>query len=144
VTESIAGEARALQGAAEQVAVLAYGDKSVMPIEVQDTAPTWLRWPQREQKFVSYATRPASSAAALLPAAQAFNSEYTYVSNSLDVTQRNGLGAVRCKQAADRQDCQAVARWLALRDGGPPLVSRWTLYVRQDIAQRASGQTWQK
>ena len=86
----------------------------------------------------------ANSAAALLPATLAFNSEFTYVSNSLDVTQRNGLGGVRCKQAADRQDCQAVARWLVLRDGGPPFVSSWTLYVRQDIAQRASGQTWPK
>ncbi|MBP7602163.1 MAG: hypothetical protein KA750_12495 [Thermoflexales bacterium] len=144
VTESIAVEARAMQGAIEQVALLAYGDKTVMPIDVHDTAPSWLRWLLRDQKFASYAPRPANAAAALLPATLAFNSEFTYVSNSLEVTQRNGLGGVRCKQAADRQDCQAVARWLVLRDGGPPFVSSWTLYVRQDIAQRASGQTWPK
>ncbi|MBK8836082.1 MAG: hypothetical protein IPO29_14985 [Anaerolineae bacterium] len=144
VTESIAIEAKALQGAIEQVAVLAYGDKTVMPIDVHDSAPSWLRWLLRDQKFVSFAARPASVAAAMLPETLAFNSEYSYLSNSLDVTQRNGLGSVRCKQVADRQDCQAVARWLVLRDAGPPFVSRWTLYVRQDIAQRASGQTWQK
>ncbi len=144
VTESIAVEAKALQGAVEQVAEMAYGDKGVMPIDVHETAPSWLRWLLRDQKNVAYVARPAGAAAAMLPATVAFNSEYTYVSNSLDVTQRNGLGSVRCKQVADRQDCQAVARWLVLRDAGPPFVSRWTLYVRQDIAQRASGQTWQR
>ena len=124
--------------------MLAYGDKTVMPIEVHDSAPAWLRWLLRDQKFVAYATRPASAAAALVPSTLAFSSEYNYVSNSLDVIQRNGLGTVRCRQVADRQDCQPVARWLLLRDGGAASVTRWTLYVRQDIALRASGQTWQK
>lgn len=141
VTEAVTAEATALKKAIEQTSTWGYGDPTVLPIEAPDNAPAWLRWLLRDQRFVSYVPRPANGAAALLPATVSFSSEYGYVANTLDVLQRSSLAAVRCREAGDRQDCQLVARWLTLREAGAPATTRWTLYVRQDIAARASGQT---
>lgn len=120
------------------ISTRATGEPGAMRVTVADDAPASLRWALRDQNV---GREDDLNPSAELTPAQGKPRSGSFVGIAFDVTSRAALNNVGCPQQGQGGiNCQPLARWLAFREADTPQVDRWLLWVRDDVAARASGQ----
>lgn len=121
------------------VSMRALSDKNALRLQVADTAPPAVRWALRDQRNLRYLPKPNDPEAMLFPESVRLESSVAYVGNAFDFGRTGAIEAARCNRIGERFDCQPLARWFMFRDLPTTNTQRWVFWIRQDIANKASG-----
>ncbi|MCS6773587.1 MAG: glycosyltransferase family 39 protein, partial [Thermoflexales bacterium] len=108
------------------------GEPFALSLNLPDNAPNALRWALREWTT----TDERQAAAFLTPSGSMPTTRTPLIGHTFEILRQSSLGELSCGASAV---CLPVARWAAFREGGTARVERWTLWVRSNIALRASG-----
>jgi hypothetical protein len=108
-----------------------------MAVTVPDDAPAALQWVLRDQ---SKAVLQGQPPAAVLTRDGVKPQTGSYIGHAYPIASTASLDGVGCKpQPAGGADCLSLARWVTFRDAGAHQMENWVFWVRDDVAQEASG-----
>ena len=123
------------------VSTRSQGDPQVMKVQVQRSAPPALLWALRNQTEVQVTDNTGDEGVIITPdkAPPTARGNSGYVGNGFVIESRVGLDSVRCSRSETNLNCVPLARWWAFRQADAPTHTRWVLWVRGDVANKASG-----
>ncbi len=141
VTDAVPSDVRTLAETVQTISTRSQGDPSVMKVQVQRNAPPSLLWALRGQATVLVTENTGDEGVIITPeiAPPAARGNSGYVGSKFVVQSRSSLDSVRCNRNDTRLDCTPLARWFTFRKGDAPAQTRWVLWVRGDVANKASG-----
>jgi hypothetical protein len=120
------------------------GEPNALAIGVDASAPPAVRWALRDMPGVSYAPvldAQAAPGAALTLENGKPQSGGNFIGQAFVVATRAPLNGIGCApQPQGGSDCVPLARWLAFRESSAQQTDRWVLWLRDDLAVKASGQ----
>jgi hypothetical protein len=146
ITTASTADLRLLKQTVEDISTRIHGDPNTLSLQVFDSAPPSLRWALRNQREIRYVTRLNNSAAALTLVSARPEGTQVYVGDAFHISSEAWLGGLGCQLAAPvassptQLDCTKLVHWFTQRQVDETSDSRWILWLRQDIALKASGQ----
>lgn len=139
VTEGAVDGLGMLSDEINALSIRAYSDPGAIPMQVMDSAPASLRWALRNERKLTYTTKPQSAEALVMPLNTKPDGTASFSGDAFEVSQTGNLDSARCIQAGDQLNCQPLAKWLVFRDLPSVNPTRWVLWVRQDLLEKAGG-----
>lgn len=135
---------RDLREALGDASARAYGEPLAISIELPESAPASLKWAVRDWRRATLTPQPGTAEALLTPAGASIETDYTYIGSAFRIAAATSIRAAGCDDRSGQFNCFPLARWLVLRtlDGSATPaqnVTRWALWLRQDVARRYSG-----
>ncbi len=131
---------RGLDGLSEMIRMMsarATGEPHAMAVKLPADAPAALQWALRDQ---SQAVLEGQPAPAMLTRDGVKPQNGNYIGHAYPIASTAALDNVGCRpQPQGGTDCLSLARWIAFRDAGAPQTENWVFWVRDDLAQEASG-----
>jgi hypothetical protein len=131
---------RGLAGVDEMIRAMstrATGEPLSMAVAVPDEAPAALRWALRNQNQRVTAGQPAP---AMMTRDGVKPADGNYIGHAYPIASTATLAGVGCApQPQGGADCLPLARWIAFREAGAQQMENWVFWVRDDLAQEASG-----
>lgn len=119
------------------MSVRATGEPHAMVVKLPDDAPAALRWALREQ---SREMEPGQLAPAMLTRDGVKPQTGNYIGHAYPIVSNATLDNVGCTpQPQGGIDCLPLARWITFREAGAQQTDKWVFWVRDDLAQEASG-----
>jgi hypothetical protein len=115
----------------------ATGEPHAMTVKLPEDAPAALQWALRAQNKDAQAGQPAP---AMLTRDGVKPMTGNYIGHAYPIASTARLDGVGCKpQPQGGADCLPLARWITFRDAGAHQMENWVFWVRDDLAQEASG-----
>ncbi len=141
ITEAVPMDVRTLAQTVQTISTRSQGDPNVMKVQIQRNAPASLRWALHDQAAVLVTENTGDEGVIITPetAPPTPRGNSGYVGSKFVVQTRSSLDSVRCNRNDTRLDCTPLARWFAFRKGDTPAQTSWVLWVRGDVANKASG-----
>lgn len=140
-TEAAALGLKALQESIRLMSTRATGEPNALAVLVAGDAPAALRWALRDQRSFDVSEDAGSPGIVLTPAPERPRSAGNFIGTAYEVTAQAPLNEVRCVRLLQGGfDCLSLARWLAFRDVSSVRADLWLLWLRDDVAKRASGE----
>jgi hypothetical protein len=131
---------RGLNGLNEMIQIMsmrATGEPHAMMVKLPEDAPAALHWALRNQRQHVLAGQPAP---AMLTRDGVKPQTGNYIGHAYPIASTATLDGVGCKpQPQGGTDCLSLARWITFRDAGAQQMENWVFWVRDDLAQEASG-----
>jgi len=129
-----------LRDSIRQISARAMGEPEALAVQIAGEAPPALRWALRDQRNLILGEGPSDAGIVLTPALAKPQSTGSFIGAAYDVVARAPLSEVRCTSLPQEGiDCSPLARWLAFREAGDVRTEHWLLWLRDDVAQKASG-----
>ncbi|MCS7060663.1 MAG: hypothetical protein RMN25_05805 [Anaerolineae bacterium] len=148
--------ARDLRELMLEIGARASGEPRALSIELPESAPPAVRWLVRDWPRARLVVQPGVAELVLTPApvdqrSIPLQTDNPYIGSAFDVSAATSIRSAPCAEIAN---CYPLARWLMLRtldagipDAGIPdagthsssQLTRWVLWLRQDVASRYSG-----
>jgi len=138
--EAAAPGLEALRDSIRQLSARAVGEPDALAVQIAGDAPPALRWALRGQRNLIVGEGPSDADIVLRPTPAKPQSPGNFIGAAYDVVTRAPLSEVRCAGLPQGgMDCLSLARWLAFREVDDVRAERWLLWLRDDVAQKASG-----
>lgn len=126
----------ALQETIRLLSIRATGEQNALAVRLDGDAPAALRWALRDRR--SLETDEAS--VVLTPATKKPNTTGRFIGMGFQLTAQASLDGARCVALPQGGfNCLPLARWLAFRSTDHLRSDLWVLWLREDVARRASG-----
>ena len=141
VTDAVPNDLRVLAEMVQTISTRSQGDPNMMSVQVQRSAPASLVWALRHQTEVLLTENTGDSGVVITPqdAPPAARGNSGYVGTGFIIQTQASLDSVRCNRNPTQLDCVPLARWFAFRQADAPSNTRWVVWVRGDVANKASG-----
>jgi len=135
---------RDVRNALADVSARASGEPLAISIELSESAPPSLRWAVRDWRRATITSQPGAAETLLTPVGASIETDYTYIGSAFRIASTASIRSAGCDDRSGQFNCYPLARWLALRtlDGSAApsqQITRWVLWLRQDVAARYSG-----
>jgi len=135
---------RDLRDALADVSARASGEPLAISIELSESAPPSLKWAVRDWRRATITSQPGAAETLLTPVGASIETDYTYIGSAFRIASTASIRSAGCDDRSGQFNCYPLARWLALRtlDGSAAPsqhITRWVLWLRQDVAARYSG-----
>lgn len=126
----------ALQETIRLISIRATGEPGALAVRLDGDAPAVLRWTLRDRRSLD----ADDAGVALTPAAEKPTASGSFIGMAFELTTQAPLDDARCVALSQGGfDCLPLARWLAFRNTDRLRGDMWVLWLREDVAQRASG-----
>lgn len=140
-TQAAALGLKALQESIRLTSTRATGEPEALSVQVAGDAPAALRWALRDRRSFDASEDAGSPGIVLTPAPEKPRSAGNFIGTAYEVTVRAPLSEVRCISLPQGGwDCLPLVRWLAFRNVDDVRTDLWVLWLRDDVARRASGE----
>ncbi|MFN4293940.1 MAG: glycosyltransferase family 39 protein [Thermoflexales bacterium] len=127
----------ALQEVIRLISVRATGEPNALAVHLAEDAPAALRWALRDRRSFD---AHEDAGVVLTPASEKPRVAGNFIGAAYAATAQAPLNEVRCVGLPQGGfDCWSLARWLAFRDAEVAHTDLWVLWLRDDVARRASG-----
>lgn len=127
----------ALREGIRLISVRATGEPNALAVHLAEGAPAALRWALRDWRS---ADAHEDAGVVLTPASEKPGVAGNFIGTAYAATAQAPLNKVRCVGLPQGGfDCWSLARWLAFRDAEGTHTDLWVLWLRDDVARRASG-----
>lgn len=122
------------------ISVRATGEPNALDVHLAEDAPAALQWVLRDRRRFDALEDAGAPDVVLTPAAEKPRVAGNFIGTAYAVTAQAPLNEVRCVGLPwGGGDCWSLARWLAFRDAETTHANLWVLWLRDDVARRASG-----
>jgi hypothetical protein len=129
-----------LRDSVRQMSARAMGEPDALAVQIAGEPPPALQWALRGQRNLILAEGPSNAGIVLTPAPAKPQSPGSFIGTVYDVVVWAPLSEVRCTGLPQGgMDCLSLARWLAFRETSDVRTERWLFWLRDDVAQKASG-----
>lgn len=124
----------------ETLSSRAYGDPYAASLQLADGASNSLRWAVHDQRQVTVGGRPGSAGIVMTPSGAMPDTQQPFIGSRYTVASAASLSDARCNDVSGQINCMPLARWLVFRNLDNVQQTEWVLWLRQDVARKASGQ----